>query len=270
MIRRSRFISAVALGALWAAGLAGCNAVPADSQPTEEDPSTAFDAPGQGTETNHKTLQEPNALEAAYRDADQMALGAWLAAWAAEDRPLSVRQKILLPKIARDAYTIFEDFYDPVAERGADGGHRYAVIQPTLEVAYYRVRHVSEIDEADRPFYRLDIKDFRPDVRGEHRTGLFFDGKHDKILAAFLRGPRGRPPKDRPQRIAFLSQQLIGAQSGRVPISYPHVSVIRFNADLTEARVIYHVQFKKAQIDYRKTGGTWRPDVVETTVDAGE
>ena len=255
MTRRSRFIR-FALGGLLCAGFAGCKTVPDDSELAIVNPQVSSSDASSETESGKETSHGPDALEAAYRAGDQMALGAWLAAWAAEDRPLSVRQKILLPKIARDAYTIFEDFYDPVAERGADGGHRYAVIQPTLEVAYYRVRHVAEIGEEDRSFYRLDIKDFRPDVRGEHRTGLFFDGVHENQLAAFLRGPGGGPPRDRPQRMAFLGEQLIGAESGRVPISYPHVSSIHFNADLTEARVIYHVQFKKAKVDYRKTVGT--------------
>ncbi len=247
---------------LAATGFAGgClgNRSAATKQVQTQAPATTTDV-----EATDQTIA-PETLEAAYVANDQAALGVWLASWAMADQALTFRQKILLPKIARDAYTIFEDFYDPVAERGEDGGHRYAVIQPSVEIAYHSVRHASEIGEGDKPFYRLEIKDFRPEVGGEHRTGLFFNGVHEKQLAHFLRRPDGTAPKDLAQRIAFLNPQLLGAKMASDPISYPHVTVIQFNADLTEARIVYHVQFKKSEVIYRKTGGAWRSVVVETT-----
>jgi hypothetical protein len=238
----------IMLATIVVAGGAGCQHKAA----LHTDPSPSPSAPASGA------IIEQQVLSEAFESDDDAALQRWLESWNGQYTPLSPDQRMLLPKIVRDAYTLFEKFFDPAGETVQVDKRFYVLVPGSIMLRYFSVRHVAGIASGRRPAYRLTIEDFRPDLADERLKPLSLDAVEMAPLRQFLSGA-SLTEESRLARATFVERAILGQLNQPVPVTYPHVRSIDFNADVTEARIRYlQNRTTEAEAIFRRVQGSWR------------
>jgi len=223
-----------------------------------------------------------NELEYAFSINSEKELLEFLEKWHKNYSPITEIDKSNLSEIVKQAYIVFEKFYNPQDSTIGENFERqkllyrangYIVIQNTIDIIITnkdKFDNINEMDLLKEINEEIEIEDFRPNISINTFKKLYFTDDYKILFKKYLlsndeeNGYIEINLKQKElvfEKVKFLNNELRIFPSHWLKywyiIDHPSVSRIYFNKDITDAMVCYNILYQSCEAFYKRINSDW-------------